>query len=98
MEYLLDRPKKSITGPAPNWPLFTLSGTPKERSVTALALPDMRSRVPQPSFQPSPCRIVSTVRCMVPERDGAVMLTWPNQCGASRSFHSTGAGSLLALM
>ncbi|MNI52268.1 hypothetical protein D3C73_1070330 [compost metagenome] len=95
---MLDRPKKSMTGPAPNWPLFTPSGTPKDRSVMALLLPDMRSSVFQPSSQPSPCKMVSTVRCIVPDRDGEVMPTCPNHLGDSRSFHSTGATSLCAAM
>ena len=57
--------------PTPYWPLLTASGTPNERSDTCAKLPPISSSVAQPLSQPSPCRIVSTVRCVVPERDGA---------------------------
>ena len=49
------------------------SGTPKLRSVTCALLPAICRILPQPASQPSPCRMVSTVRCIVPERDGEVM-------------------------
>ena len=42
------------------------------------------------------CRIVSTVSCVVPEREGDEMATWPNYSGRVRSFHYLSAGSLLA--
>ncbi len=80
----------------PNWPLLTPSGTPKLRSVICALLPAISSILPQPASQPSPCRIVSTVRCIVPERDGAVIATWPNYSRFSRSSQSFGAASLLA--
>src|SRR5690606_10935998 len=98
LEYLLDRPKKSMTGPAPNWPSLMPSGTPKERSVKAALLPDMRISVLHPCSQPSPCNMVSTVRCMVPERDGEVVPTLPNHSGLSRSDQVVGAASFLALI
>ncbi len=69
-EFLAARPKKSMTSPTPYWPLATPSGTPKLRSVIAAQLPPMASICAQPFCQPSPCRMVSTVRCVVPERDG----------------------------
>jgi hypothetical protein len=31
----------------------------------------------QPLSHPSPCRMVSKVRCVVPERDGDEVATWP---------------------
>ncbi len=76
-EFLAASPKKSMTRPMPNWPLFTPSGTPKLRSVMAALLAQMASSCSQPFVQPSPCRIVSTVRCVVPERDGLEMARWP---------------------
>ena len=82
--------------PTPYWPLLTPSGTAKLRSVTAAALPIISSNWLQPFSKPSPCRIVSTVSCVVPEREGDEMATWPNYSGRVRSFHSFGAGSLLA--
>ena len=72
-----ESPKKSITMPMPYWPLLTASGTPNERSETCARLPPISSSSAQPLSQPSPCRMVSTVRCVVPERDGAEMPTWP---------------------
>jgi hypothetical protein len=76
-EYLPARPKKSITRPMPYWPLFTPSGTAKLRSVTAAQLPAICSIWLQPFSQPSPCRMVSTVRWVVPEREGEDMARWP---------------------
>ena len=63
--------------PRPNWPEFTPSGTPKLRSVTVLKFPAMAFHSAQPFSQPLPCRSVSTVRWVVPEREGALMPTWP---------------------
>ena len=54
----------------PYCPLFTPSGTPKLRSVIAALLPAICSICAQPLSQPSPCRMVSTVRWVVPEREG----------------------------
>ena len=82
--------------PMPYWPLFTPSGTAKLRSVTAAALPIICSIWPQPFSQPSPCRMVSTVSCVVPEREGEEIATWPKYSGRVRSLHSLGAGSLCA--
>ncbi len=65
-----------MTMPNPTWPEFTASGTPNERSVTCRKLPPISLMVRQPLSQPSPCRIVSMVRCVVPERDGAAIDTW----------------------
>ena len=65
-----------MTMPKPTWPEFTASGTPKERSVTWRKLPAISLMVRQPLSQPSPCRMVSIVRCVVPERDGAEIATW----------------------
>ena len=39
-------------------------------------LPAIALMVRQPLSQPSPCRIVSMVRCVVPEREGAAIETW----------------------
>ena len=36
-------------------------------------LPAIALSVRQPLSQPSPCRIVSMVRCVVPEREGAAI-------------------------
>ena len=82
--------------PMPYWPLFTPSGTAKLRSVTAAALPIMDSSWRQPLSQPSPCRMVSTVNCVVPEREGEEMAMWPKYSGRVRSLHSLGAASLCA--
>ena len=84
--------------PMPYWPLFTPSGTAKLRSVTAAALPMICKSCDQPLSQPSPCKMVSTVSCVVPEREGDEMATWPKYSGRVRSLHSLGAASLCALM
>ncbi|MNE63968.1 hypothetical protein D3C80_1593500 [compost metagenome] len=60
----------------PNCPLFTPSGTPKLRSVMAAELPAICSSWAQPLSQPSPCKMASTVRCVVPEREGELTATW----------------------
>ena len=59
--------------PMPYWPLLTPSGTAKLRSVTAAALPIICSSCDQPFSQPSPCKMVSTVSWVVPEREGEEM-------------------------
>ena len=61
----------------PYCPLETPSGTPKLRSVMAALLPAICSSCDQPFIQPSPCKMVSTVRWVVPERDGDEVATWP---------------------
>ena len=66
-----------MTMPMPNSPLFTAAGTPKLRSVTAAKLPLISLIAAQPFSQPLPWRMVSTVRWVVPEREGADMPTWP---------------------
>src|SRR6187551_2539546 len=55
----------------PYWPFCTPSGTPKLRSVTAAQLPAICRIWFQPLSQPSPWRMVSKVRWVVPEREVA---------------------------
>ena len=80
----------------PNWPLFTPSGTPKLRSVMAAQLPAICSSCDQPLSQPSPCSSVSTVRCVVPEREGELIARCPKYAGLTSSAHCRATGSLLA--
>ena len=68
-----DSPKKSITIPTPKSPLFTPSGTPKLLAVTVLKFAEMNFIFAQPLSKPSPCNKVSTVKCVVPDRDGALI-------------------------
>ena len=42
--------------------------------------------------------MVSTVRCVVPEREGLEIATWLKYTGLARSAHSRGSGSLFAAM
>ena len=65
-----------MTMPTPTCPELTASGTPKERSVIERKLPAMFLMVRQPFSQPSPWRMVSIVRCVVPERAGEAIETW----------------------
>ncbi len=62
-------------------------------TVISAALPAICSSVDQPGSQPSPCKMPSTIRCMVPERAGALIATMPWYSGRARSAHSLGAGS-----
>ena len=87
-----------MTMPKPKLPVFTPSGTPKLRSVTDAKLPPIHFQSAQPLSQPSPCKTVSTVRCVVPDREGADMPTWPKYSGFSRSAHSRAGSRLLALI
>ena len=68
----------------------------RDKLLTAAQLPMISSSCVQPLSQPSPCSIVSTVRCVVPEREGDEIATWPKYSGLARSLHSLGTGSLLA--
>jgi len=52
--------------------------------------------VRQPLSQPSPCRMASIVRCVVPEREGAAIETWSWKTGRARSCHSRGSGRRFA--
>ena len=65
--------KKSITIPTPKSPLFTPSGTPKLLAVTVLKLAAILFILPHPASKPSPCKRVSTVRCVVPDLEGALI-------------------------
>src|SRR5690606_2727481 len=91
------KPKKSITMPNPVEPELTASGTPKLRSVTVFMLPEIHFQVAQPLSQPSPCSTVSTVKWVVPEREGEDMATWPLYSARFRSSHSLATGRSLAL-
>ncbi len=76
-EAIAERPKKSITTPIPDWPEITASGAPNERSVMVAMLPPEASSSSQPFYQPYACRMTSTVRCVVPLREGALITRWP---------------------
>ena len=70
-----DKPKKSITIPTPKSPLLTPSGTPKLLAVTVLKFAAIFLDNSQPLLKPTPCNHVSTVKCVVPDLDGALIPT-----------------------
>ena len=43
-----------------------------------------------PSSQPRPCRIASTIRCVVEEREAEGITTWPKYAGRARSAQLAG--------
>ena len=63
--------------PMPKRPRATPAETPKLRAVTVARLPPICRQVRQPCSQPSDCSSASTTRCVVPEREGEEMPTWP---------------------
>ena len=75
-----------MTMPMPKAPLLTPSGTPKLRSVTCAKLPPISFIVAHPFFQPLPWMMVSTVRCVVPERQAHSSSTWAWRLGTLSVF------------